>query len=317
MIRRMELVVQPLQRTLAFAPGANLLAVLREAQLPISYSCLAGRCGTCRCTLTDGERRTVLACQTTLSAPCTVEIPEPDEVVVHTARIVKATVTALDDLAPGIKRLRLAPAKSIDFSPGQYLQLQFAAGLARPYSAAGLCSDGELEFHIRLVRGGRVTGHIAEHLKPGDAVRVSGPLGAAYLRQRHTGPMLCVAGGTGLAPVLSILRGAIAEGMGNPIRVYVGARSAREAYGAEALQALARQHPDLRTRLVTGMEGDAPGRHHGRLTEAIAAELGPLDGWRAYLCGSPALVEATAELARHKGLAPERIHADAFYPQNT
>lgn len=302
----MELLVQPLQRTLEVAPGTNLLAALRDAQVPISYSCLAGRCGTCRCTLVGGEPRSVLACQTTLSAPCTVEIPEPDEVVVHAARIVKATVTALDDLAPGIKRLRLAPAKPIGFSPGQYLQLQFAPGLARPYSMAGLCSDGELEFHIRLVRGGRVTGHIAERLKPGDAVRVSGPLGTAYLRQRHTGPMLCVAGGTGLAPVLSILRGAIAQGMGNPIHVYVTARSPQHAYGAEALHALARQRPGLRVRQLVGA---------GPLTEAMAEDLGPLEGWRAYLCGSPALVEAAAALARQKGIAPERIHADAFYPQ--
>src|SRR6185436_3259589 len=98
----MELLIQPLQRTIQVAPGANLLEALRNAQVPVSYSCMAGRCGTCRCRVVDGEvldsGRTqqnpldgedswVLACQTFLTEPCTIEIPDPDEVVVHPARI--------------------------------------------------------------------------------------------------------------------------------------------------------------------------------------------------------------------------------------
>ena len=73
---------------------------------------------------------------------------------------------------------------------------------------AGTSPDNTLEFHIRLVPQGRVTGYVANELRVGDTVRVSGPMGSAYLRRQHTGSMLCVAGGTGLAPILSIVRGA-------------------------------------------------------------------------------------------------------------
>ena len=329
----MELTIQPLQRVLHAAPGANLLEVLRENQVPMSYSCMAGRCGTCRCKVVEGDvldggkevqrpldaanGQFVLACQTFLTEPCVIEIPEPDEIVVHPARIVKATVTAIEDMTHDIKRLVLKPAKPLDFSPGQYAHLQFTPEHIRPYSMAGLTTDGELEFHVRLVPDGRVTGYIASNLKVGDAVRVSGPLGSAYLRRKHEGPMLCVAGGTGLAPILSIIRGAVAEGMANPIHLYFGVRSPRDIYGLSWLQHLQREHPALHLHVVVASAGDASAHRLGLVTDAIEADLPELQDWRAYLCGSPPMVEAATVLAKRLGLAPERIHADAFYTQGT
>lgn len=328
----MELVIRPLQRVLNVQPGANLLEVLREHQVPMSYSCMAGRCGTCRCKVVDGEvldsgkemqrpldgePQFVLACQTFLTDPCTIEIPEPDEIVVHPARILKATVTAIEDMTHDIKRLRLKPAKPIEYSPGQYAQLQFTPEHARPYSMAGLCDDGELEFHVRLVPDGRVTGYITNTLKAGDAVRISGPLGSAYLRQKHDGPMLCVAGGTGLAPILAIIRGAIARGMSNPIHLYFGVRSPRDVYGLAWLQALQREHPALHLHVVVTAGVNGSGHRGGLVTDAIEQDLPDLTGWRAYLCGSPPMVEAATLLAKRLGLASERIYADAFYTQGT
>ena len=326
----MELVVRPLQRVLNVPPGANLLEVLREHQVPMSYSCMAGRCGTCRCKVIDGEvldggqelqrpldgePQFVLACQTFLTEPCTIEIPEPDEIVVHPARIVKATVISIEAMTHDIKRLRLKPAKPLEHSPGQYAHLQFTPDHVRPYSMAGLSADGELEFHVRLVPEGRVTGYIANTLKPGDAVRVSGPLGSAYLRQKHEGPMLCVAGGTGLAPILSIIRGAIAAGMSNPIHLYFGVRSPRDIYGLPWLEQLQREHPALHLHVVATTGADRGDHRSGLVTDAIEADLPDLAGWRAYLCGSPPMVETATLLAKRKGIAPERIYADAFYTQ--
>lgn len=326
----MEVLVQPINRVIRVEPGANLLEALQAAQVPMSYSCMAGRCGTCRCKVVDGEvlegsgeqQRPldgtdphVLACQTYLTEPCTIEIPEPDEVVVHPARIIKATATAIEDLTHDIKRVVLKPSKAFEFSPGQYAQLQFTPEHVRPYSMAGLCTDGSLEFHVRLVPDGRVTGHIANTLKVGDAVKVSGPLGSAYLRRKHEGPMLCVAGGTGLAPVLSILRGAVAQGMRNPIHLYFGARSPKDVYGLEWLNHLQREHGALKVHVVVASGGDPARQRCGLVTQAIEDDLGDLSGWRAYLCGSPPMVEASTLVARQKGIAPEHIYADAFYTQ--
>jgi ferredoxin-NAD(P)+ reductase (naphthalene dioxygenase ferredoxin-specific) len=182
---------------------------------------------------------------------------------------------------------------------------------------AGLAGDANLEFHVRVVAGGRVSGYIANELKPGDAVRVSGPLGCAYLRRKHEGPILCVAGGTGLAPVLSILRGAIAQSMPNPIHLYFGVRSPRDVYGLDWVAEIERRHPAFELHVVVTAGGDPRERRCGLVTEAIEEDLGSLEGWRAYLCGSPPMVEAAAVLARRKGLDSARIHADAFYPQPT
>jgi ferredoxin-NAD(P)+ reductase (naphthalene dioxygenase ferredoxin-specific) len=328
----MEVLVQPLQKSIQVAPGANLLDALREAQVPMSYSCMAGRCGTCRCRLVHGEvfdagRQQqnpldiqdgyVLACQTFLTESCTIEIPEPDEIVVHAALTVKATVRSVEALTPDVRRLVLKPAKPLAWSPGQHAQLQFTPGFMRPYSMAGLELDGSLEFHVRVAPGGRVSGHVANTLRPGDAVKLSGPLGTAYLRRKHDGPMLCVAAGTGLAPILSILRGAVAHGMRNPMHVYVGARSAREVYGLDALAALQRMHPALTLHVVIASGGDRRTQRSGLVTEAIDKDLRELSGWRAYLFGSPPMVEAAAMLVRRKGLEPARIHAEAFYTQPT
>ncbi len=328
----MNILVQPLNLIIRVQPGANLLKALQDAQVPMSYSCMAGRCGTCRCRVLagevmagsavqqrplDGGQDCVLACQTYLTEPCTIEIPEPDEVVVHPARIVKAAVAGLEDLTHDIKRLVLRPAKPVEFSPGQYVQLQFTPDLARPYSMAGLTGDGLFEFHVRRVPDGRVTGYIAHSLKIGDAVKVSGPLGSAYLRRKHEGRMLCVAGGTGLAPILSILRGAVALGMRNPVHLYVGVRSPRDIYGMDWIDALKRDLPGLTVHVVVTSGGDPAIHRCGLVTDAIVQDHGDLSGWRAYLCGSPPMVEAATVLARRLGLAAGHIHADAFYTQGT
>ena len=314
---------------LSVESGSNLLDVLRAHQLPVSYSCMSGRCGTCRCRVVSGEVRSsgpelgrphtgpddyVLACQSVLMGDCVIELPEADEVVVHPARIVKATVTAIEEATHDIRRVRVKLAKPLAFSPGQYFSLQFTPEHIRPYSMAGLSDDAEMEFQIRRVPDGRVTEYIFEQLEVGAALRISGPLGTAYLRQKHTGPMLCVGGGTGLAPVLSIVRGALAAGMENPIHLYFGVRSAQDVYDAERLQALAQAHPNVKVHIVVATGAAGPGQRSGLVTDAIEKDIGSLAGWRAYLCGAPAMVEALNLLVTRMGLEPSHVHADAFYP---
>jgi ferredoxin-NAD(P)+ reductase (naphthalene dioxygenase ferredoxin-specific) len=325
----MELVIQPIGRTLTVKPGANLLETLREHGVPISYSCTAGRCGTCRCQVVEGElletgreskithpedEGYVLACMSVITGNCVIKVPEPDEVVTHPARIIKATVLAIEDMTHDIKRLRLRPAKPLSFSPGQYATLQFTPEHIRPYSMAGLSGDDELEFHVRVVPNGRVSGYINSTLKVGDAVRVSGPLGTAYLRRKHTGPMLCVAGGTGLAPVLSILRGALADDMRNPIHVYFGVRTRQDIYGVQWLDELARAHDNLHVHTVVSAGNTDPALRSGLVTDAVYGDWPDLNGWRAYLCGAPPMVEAASMMIKKKGVLAEHVYADAFYP---
>lgn len=324
----MELVIRPLNRTLAVEAGANLLDMLREHNIPISYSCMAGRCGTCRCKVIEGnvldagreakitnpdEAHYVLACSSVLTENCVIELPEPDEVITHPARIIKGRVADIIDETHDIKRLVLQPSKPLAFSPGQYAMLQFTGEHIRPYSMAGLPEDNELHFHVRLVPDGRVTGYVSNTLRIGDQVRISGPLGTAYLRRRHEGPMLCVAGGTGLAPVLSIIRGALSGGMRNPIHLYFGVRSPADIYGLAWLSALAEEHRNLHVHTVVASGNNDPMLRSGLVTDAVAADWADMTGWRAYLCGAPPMVEAAAMLVKERGVRPEHVHADAFY----
>ncbi len=328
----MELMVQPLGQSVPVNAGDNLLAVLRENNIPISYSCTAGRCGTCRCKVLAGrvvesgqeakitnpnEGRYVLACMSTLNESCVIEVPEMDEVVTHPARIVKAEVVAMEDATHDIKRIVLRCSKPLSFSPGQYAMLQFTPQHIRPYSMAGLDTDEHLEFHVRLVADGRVTGYIRDSLKVGDSVRVSGPMGTAYLRRKHDGPMLCIAGGTGLAPVLSILRGALAAGMRNAMHVYFGVRSPADIYCADQLAAMARHYANLHVQIIVAMGGRDGVHRRGLVTDAVAEDLPNLDGWRAYLCGAPPMVDAATLLLRRRGIEAEHVHADAFYASAT
>jgi ferredoxin-NAD(P)+ reductase (naphthalene dioxygenase ferredoxin-specific) len=328
----MQLVVEPLGRVLTAAAGANLLETLRQNGIPVSYSCMAGRCGTCRCRVLQGEvletgreakitdphaAPHVLACRAVLADNCTIEIPEPDEVVIHPARVLRASVVAIEEMTRDIRRVLLRANKPLSFSPGQYAMLQFSPQHVRPYSMAGLPGDDTMEFHVRVVPEGRVSGYVAGTLRPGDAVRVSGPLGTAYLRERHAGPMLCVAGGTGLAPVLSIVRGALQRGMANPIHVYFGVRTPADVYGLDWLLALAERHPQLLVHLVVATGNSDPGVRSGPVTDAVAKDWPSLAGWRAYLCGAPPMVEAASVLVQQRGVRPEHVHADAFYASST
>lgn len=325
----MELVVKPLDRHIKVDSGSNLLDVLREHGLPISYSCMSGRCGTCRCRVVEGsvlnggpeagrplaagKDTHVLACQAVLTDNCTIELPEVDDIIVHPARILKGVVTQVEEATHDIRRIRVKLAKPLEFSPGQYVTLQFTPDHIRPYSMAGLMGDTEMEFQIRKVPDGRVTAYVFSRLKVGDALRVSGPLGTAFLRRKHAGPMLCVGGGTGLAPALSIVRGALAEGMSNPIHLYFGVRSQQDIYDAERLMSLSREHPNLTVHIVVATGPVDAGQRSGLVTDAIRQDFSSMAGWRAYLCGAPAMVEALNLMVASMGIEPGHIHADAFY----
>jgi ferredoxin-NAD(P)+ reductase (naphthalene dioxygenase ferredoxin-specific) len=113
---------------------------------------------------------------------------------------------------------------------------------------------------------------------------------------------------------MSIVRGALAAGMENPIHLYFGVRSAQDVYDAERLQALAQAHPNVLVHIVVATGAAGPGQRSGLVTDAIEADIASLVGWRAYLCGAPAMVEALNLLVTRMGLDPSHVHADAFYP---
>lgn len=324
-----SITVQPRGEVIAGASGELLLDTLRKAQIPISYSCEAGRCGTCRCELLSGEvaeepaefrglqsgaNRHVLACRTRLIGDCVIGLVEPDEVVVHPPQILKCRVDSVQVLNTATVALRLKPNRPLRFSAGQFARLDFGSGRVRPYSMANAEGDELLEFHLRRVPGGLVSGFVAEQLRAGDVVKLIGPLGTSYLRRKHEGSVLCIAGGTGLAPICSIVKTALAGPQTGVIHLYVGARSEGELYWLDQLHELHRHHPArLRVTLATDSPAIDAAVRHGRVVDVVSAELTSLADWKVYLAGPPPMVDAGTQLALRLSAKHTDVHADAFY----
>jgi CDP-4-dehydro-6-deoxyglucose reductase/ferredoxin-NAD(P)+ reductase (naphthalene dioxygenase ferredoxin-specific) len=314
--------------------GETVLDALLRNGVGFAYSCQAGNCGTCKCEYVSGEifeleysehalsaaeraRNVVLACRTQVWSDVQIRRLSADDFVVHPSRVMQCRLTDESLLTHDVLRLRFAIESGgpFTFSAGQFAKLQFpfAADAPRDYSMANAPGEAGLEFHVRVLPGG-VSGRIRDGLQVGDLVRIGGPFGTSYLREQHTGPIVAVAGGTGLAPIRAIVRRALDCGMPGPIHLYFGVREARDVYGEAELRDWAAVHPELRVHVVLS-ESDpaAAGHRSGMVTDAVRADFGAMAGFNAYLAGPPAMVDAAVELLREKGVAARDIHADAFY----
>jgi ferredoxin-NAD(P)+ reductase (naphthalene dioxygenase ferredoxin-specific) len=329
----MQITLEGHERPVPVEAGDTILASLLRAGVAFPFSCQAGNCGTCKCELVSGDvlelehsehalsaeeraKGIILACRTQVWDDTVVRRIDAEELVLHPSRVMRCRVLELEELTHDIKGLRLAVEAGgpMTFSAGQYAQLEFAAGLSRHYSMANTPDEPELVFHIRHMPGGRTSAYVATQLKVGDKVKVSGPLGVSYLRDNHRGPVLLVAGGSGLAPIQAILCALLERRYDAPVTLYFGVRSERDVYHEARLKDLAAKHPNFRYQVVLSEQIGAPGRRYGLVHEAI--ELRNLEDAMAYLAGPPVMVEAATALLAAHGLAPRQIHADAFYNQN-
>lgn len=175
--------------------------------------------------------------------------------------------------------------KPLEFTAGQYALLEFAPDAKRPYSMAGLDQDDELEFHIRIVPGGRVTPKLAETLRVGDKVKVAGPRGASYLRKANSDPILCIAGGTGFAPMLSVARGALEAGLQNDVFFYFGVRTIKDVYGIDILERLSNEYKNFSYKIVISESGDESSYAQGFVTDIVKDDFDTFADWRIYLAG--------------------------------
>lgn len=320
---------------IAVEPGATVLESALAQGVPYPHGCRSGNCGACKsrlesgevelspCSpyaLTDAERADglILACRAVPWSDAAVTWLDVDDVVIHPQRQLTCRVAEIAPLTHDIKHLRLAieAGGPFTFSAGQYASLRFAGLPARDYSMASRPDEAMLEFHIRRMGPASASAYVADKLKPGEKVIVEGPYGSSWLREKHTGPIVAIAGGSGLAPIKSIVETALAQGMRQPIHLYFGARDERDIYLEPHFRALAAQHGNLSYTPVLSEPSTRTARRIGFVHDAVAADLADLDGAKAYLAGPPVMVEAaTALLAEARGMRRQDIHADAFYSE--
>lgn len=325
-------------RAIAVPQGVTILEAALADGIAYPHGCRSGRCGSCKSRLVSGAvdlldhsrfalsdeekaQGLILACRAVPTTDASVAwLGGDEETPSHPRRRLNCRVTAIANVTHDIKHVQLAieGADPLAFTAGQYARLTFPGAPARDYSMASGPGEQQLEFHIRRVPGGATTRRIHALLKPGDPVWVEGPFGASYLREQHAGPILCIAGGSGLAPIKGIVEAAIAGGMKQPIHVYFGARSDRDLYLVEHFEGLAQRHPHLS---FTPVLSDAPVGARWRtgfVTDAVAQDLQDLDGWKAYVAGPPPMVEAAMQIGAARGLRSEDLHADVFFtPEET
>lgn len=314
--------------------GETILDAALRSGLAFPFGCQSGNCGACKSALLSGEvelapysefaleegeraQGLILGCRAMPWSDCEVALLDAEELEVHPSRVLNCRVVGLHDMTHDIKRVRLEIAEGapLVFSAGQYASLEFPGLPARDYSMANRPDDATLEFHIRLVANGAVTPHVRDDLKLGDAVRVKAPLGTSYWRRKHTGPILALAGGSGLAPIKSIVETALANGARQPISFYFGVRAERDLYLQNEFAALAARHDNLRIIPVLSEPDAGTSRRTGFLADALRKDLANVDGCKAYLAGPPIMVESCMKLLVELGMRRSDCHADAFYTE--
>lgn len=215
---------------------------------------------------------------------------------------------------PDIAVVTLRPTEPLDFTPGQYVTVQTARWprVWRPYSIANAPRrDGTLRLHVRAVPGGWVSSTLVRHTRVGDQVMLGPPAGT--MTPADTGrDLLCVAGGTGLAPIKAVIEHVIARavesGRRPAIHLLLGVRRTRDLYDLPDLARMAADFPGLRVLPVVSEDPGYSGMR-GRLPE-VAASLRPWLDHEVYICGPTAMVDETVRRLRGTGVPLSRIHRD-------
>lgn len=316
-----------------------LRAALREGH-GFPYECNTGSCGNCRFELLDGavahlradapawserdrRRNRYLGCQARPSSDCSIKVRldgrcEP----AHRPRRRTARLLGSEALTHDIAEFRFALDDPAPFRPGQYalLDLQGVDG-ARPYSMCNLPDgSGQWHFQVKRVPGGAATTVLFDALEAGDAVAIDGPYGMAYLREEVPRDLLLVAGGSGLSPMISIARAAVASERlaGRRIDFLYGGRTPRDVCGEAMLAALPGFGERLRYSAAisqpTAADAAAWQGPMGFLHDVARALFADrLEALEIYFAGPPAMAEAMQQMLIGAGVPPEQIHFDQFY----
>lgn len=337
--------VEPAGIELVVKPGEKLLSAALEAGLAWPHDCRVGSCGRCRCVLESGQVKrltdfsytlefedlqsgAILACQSVLKSDVTVSVDLEDTadarpIEHHDGQIVELARLTHDILEVVVEADRPC---FVNARAGQYVDVS-VSGIDAPRSYSFARSPraetaGRVRFFIRHVPGGAFTDWLFGDDRTGAKLQLAGPYGEFH-RRDASGSMLCVAGGSGLAPIKALLEEALADGVEREARVYFGARTQADLYALEAIEGIARDWPSRCVFVPVLSEEPADSDWAGRrglVTEALASDLAaePAGGdAEAYLCGPPPMVDAAIATLSEAGLDESVIFFDKFLDAST
>jgi NAD(P)H-flavin reductase/ferredoxin len=310
-------------------PGQNILDAGLKAGIEMPYSCRKGVCGNCAGGIASGA----VSCPPTdvagtgqvLYCQC---LPQADLEIVPTAwhridpaarkqfmaKVFRNTLAA-DDVS--VLQLRLPAGQRAKFRAGQYLQVTLPDGSRRSYSMANPPHESDtLQLHIRHVAGGAFT-QLVPALQQGDLLQVELPFGNFELQEESSAPMLCVVGGTGFAPVKSLLDDMLKKGVRRPVTLVWGGRNRAGLYLMSAVERWQKLMPGFGfvAAVEDAADAQALGGFQGRVDDAVRAHCPTLAGHEVYCCGAPAMVAAVKKACvDERGLDAKHFFSDVFVP---
>ena len=296
--------------------------------------CTLGTCGTCKAQCSDGlfeletddgltvmERRRgyVLTCVMHLHSDCRLNFGYPySEQAAVKEHYAHGQIQLIEMVSESVCRLvvSLPSDEAFEFFPGQYVNVSVPGTIeARSYSFANspLCKDSA-EFFIRLLEEGAMSNYLRQSAKKGDTVSLLGPFGSFYLKDM-TCPIVMVAGGTGLAPMLSMLDHLVNEGhTEHQVKLLIGVNRMEDIFCMERLQGYTRSLKSFRYYVAVAEPHPAWEGHTGFVTSMLDEEDIKVGNVDIYVCGPPAMTEATASWLAAHDVSDERIHTEKFSP---
>jgi propane monooxygenase reductase subunit len=308
----------------AFRQGIHLMHGCREGQCSACKSYLLEgdiqmeRYSTFACNDAEAAEGYVLLCKAHAFSDCTIELLNFDEDELLGGlpiTTVTTRVAAIDPVTRDIVSLRLEPLDPFAFKPGQYADLTIPGTEEhRSFSMATTPSaPGEIEFLIKKYPGGRFSGLLDDGLSVGDELSMTGPYGSSTLKDGHVLPVVCVAGGAGMAPILSILRHLSETGSTRPVRFYYGARTAADLFYLDQIRDLGAALADFEFIACLSESADCEFEvEAGNVTDVVERREPQLAKCEAYLCGPPPMVDAALALLEAHNVPKDQVFYDKF-----
>lgn len=312
----------------------KVLDAAYRQKINLPMDCSDGVCGTCKCHCESGSydlgdeyieealsaqeqaKGMVLTCQMVPESDCVIQIPMASTMCKTGDQQFTASVRSAQSLSDSTIELKLTleSQPGIAFLPGQYINIQVPGSEAwRAYSFSSVPGSRELSFLLRNVPDGKMSHYLTHQVQSGEVMTLSGPLGSFYLRPVQR-PVVMLAGGTGLAPFLSMLEQLAITGCDLPIHLLYGVNRDTDQVKQDQLESLATRLPGFSYRIcVADPQSRAP--YQGYVTDHMTSDTlneGEVD---IYLCGPPPMVEAVMSWLEVARIEPAHFYYEKFAPQ--